>query len=308
MELFSLTQDFVRQHSAVFSPSFRFLKDEPLADHSTIRIGGRADLMVFPRDVFQLSLLLRFYSEKGVRILPLGKGSNTLFVKDRFPGVILSMKELRGRSRSKNRLLFGAGATLSSACHFACECGLSGMEELYGIPGTLGGAVVMNAGAFGRSIADLSPTVYYVDALDGKPYTLPVDSCGFGYRESIFLNDSPKIVFAVSVRLFPESPALIATQMRRYAEERREKQPLSLPSLGSVFKRPKTGYAARYIEEAGLKGYTVGGASVSEKHAGFIVNNGDATAKDVLEIIEKIKAEVFSRFSVVLEPEIRIVR
>ncbi len=308
MEIFSALKEFVRAHPSVFSSPPCMLQNAPLSDYSSMQVGGTVELAVFPADVWQLSLLCPFLKKRGIRITTVGRGTNTLFASEHLDGVLLSLASLRVKRRLRNRIFLGAGLPISDACHFALENGLTGMEELYGIPGTVGGAVAMNAGAFGHTVSDLSPKVYYIDAFTGKPHALDSTACLFGYRDSRFLRKNDSIIFAVSFLLEQGEPELIAEKMNSYAERRRSTQPLSFPSLGSVFKRPPSGYAARYIEDAGLKGCTVGGASVSEKHAGFIVNHGSATANDILKLIEKIQAEVYSRFSVSLEPEIRIVR
>jgi len=217
--------------------------------------------------------------------------------------VISTLKALRNvEITDGSRLVCGAGESLAGVCRFAAENGLSGLEELSGIPGTIGGAVYMNAGAYGVELSAILASVRTYDANSEKYIMLTADECAFGYRSSVF-KEKPMLILSAEIELSPGDKASIEAKMKEYVRRRNEKQPVDLPSAGSFFKRPEGDYAGRLIEAAGMKGARVGGAQVSEKHAGFIVNTGGATAHDVLTLADEVKNKVLEHFGIVLEKE-----
>ena len=285
-------------------PGLPLAEREGLSAHCSFHIGGPAELFAEPRSEAELIALLRLLKERGARVLLLGKGTNLLIADGGFRGVAVHVGEaLSEISAEGTTLTAGAGITLSALAQKAREKGLSGLEFAHGIPGSLGGAVVMNAGAYGGEMRDVVVSVRYLDAEGELRETADLD---FAYRHSRF-SDGADTVLSATLRLTPGDPAAIAARMAELGEKRRASQPLSLPSAGSTFKRPATGYAAAMIDGAGLKGLTVGGAQVSEKHAGFVVNTGNATCADVMELMEEVKRRVYEKYGVELEPEVKIV-
>ena len=234
-------------------------------------------------------------------------GSNLLVSDKGYRGVVIRMGRAFGEIRVEgSRMRAGAGAALSQTAVRACGASLSGLEFASGIPGTVGGALVMNAGAYGGELAQVLESVTFLDEA-GKVSTLPASACGFGYRTSIFSHRTCLILKA-RFRLEQGKPAEIKARMEELSTKRREKQPIDLPSAGSMFKRPPGHFAAALIDQCGLKGLTVGGAQVSEKHAGFVVNRGGATCADVLELVNQVKTQVLRQTGVALEMEVKVLR
>ena len=282
------------------------LEQEPMSRHTTFQIGGPADRFVTVEAVGQLKGLLAVLQEEGMPFLLLGKGSN-LLVSDRgIRGAVLLLSgELkRVELLSGGLVRAGAGASLASVCAFARDRGLTGLEFAWGIPGSVGGAAYMNAGAYGGEMKDVVERVFHLSPA-GKEDSASGEKLRFSYRKSRYTGGR-EVITSVEYRLSPGDPAQIAAQMEDLMARRKGKQPYDMPSAGSVFKRPAGYYAAALIEECGLKGRQVGGAQVSPKHAGFIVNTGGATCADVLELIRQIQREVYERKGVRLEPEIRV--
>lgn len=280
--------------------------DEPLRLHTTFRIGGPAELFLNASSRDEIRAALSFCAEKNVPVTLIGNGSNTLASDAGVRGVVLRVGDrIAVCSLTGNRLTAGAGALLPRLSRLACENGLKGLEWAAGIPGALGGAVCMNAGAYG---GEMSAVVSAVDALasDGAQVRLTRDDLRFAYRHSRVM-DEGLIILSAELDLSPAPPEELLALASDYSRSRAEKQPLTLPSAGSAFKRPKDGYAARLIDDAGLKGLRVGGAQVSEKHAGFIVNTGGATAADVLGLMDEVRARVLAAAGVELESEIRFI-
>jgi len=261
-----------------------------MAEHTSFRCGGAAAAYCEPADEAALIACVRELHGSGRPYFLLGNGTNVLVRDEGYAGTVVSTRNL------------AAGALLSAVCRQAAERGLCGLEPLSGIPGTLGGAVRMNAGAYGAEIGDFVREVRVYDPQSDKQFVLLNNDCRFGYRASVF-QERPWVI--LDVALSPESgdPAEALAKIREFARRRNEKQPMELPSAGSFFKRPEGDFAARLIEEAGLKGYAVGGAAVSEKHAGFLVNTGGATAADVLAVAAHVKEVVFAKFGILLEEE-----
>ena len=283
-------------------PAFDLRFCEPMAKHTSFRIGGGAEVMAFPRNEQELSALLSLECEPRI----LGAGTNVLAPDEGIPGLVICLKDcLDGMERiGESRIRVAAGVTMTRAAVFAANLGLSGLEFAHGIPGTVGGGVYMNAGAYGGEIKDVCLSVRVMDR-HGNIRTLSAEQMGFSYRHSR-LEETGEIVLEAVFRLTPGSSDQIKARMKELMGKRSASQPLDLPSAGSAFKRPVGGYAAALIDQAGLKGYRVGGAAVSQKHAGFAVNLGGATAEDVRQLLTQVSQIVFERSGIRLEPEVRI--
>ena len=287
-----------------FARPDQILVNEPMARHTTFRVGGPADVLFLPESGGAVARALAAAKALGVEAYVIGNGSNLIVRDGGVRGLVIGLGEgMSAVSREGNVVAAQAGATLARVSAFAQGEGLSGLEFASGIPGTLGGGCAMNAGAYGGQLSDV-----LVDArvlLDGVVRTLTVEEMQMGYRTSLPLRRGG-IVISARFALTPDDPEAIAARMRELNARRRDKQPLNYPSAGSTFKRPEGYFAGALIEQAGLKGKRVGGAQVSEKHAGFIVNTGGATAADILTLIGTVQDEVADRFGVRLETEVRI--
>lgn len=289
-------------------PGLTLLENEPMNVHSSFRIGGPVRALAVPEDVMSLSRVCAVLKENHLAPMILGNGTNILFpdegLKDLF---IISTEKLTKMFLLDGETIYAeAGVPLARLAGFAHQNGLSGLEFASGIPGTLGGGVIMNAGAYGGEMKDAVESVvcYYVQ--DQRLYELDREQCRFEYRNSLFKKMGGCIVLSAVLKLKKGDSAEIAAKMRELNERRRDKQPLDLPSAGSAFKRPEGGYAAALIDECGLRGYTVGGAQISEKHAGFAVNIGGATSHDVYDLLKHVRDTVYLEKKVALEPEIII--
>ena len=280
--------------------------NEPLSKHTSFRIGGPAAVMAFPRTVEELSALLRKSALLDCKPVILGAGTNVLAPDAGMDTLVICLKDaLVGKELlPNNRIRVFAGETMTKAAVFAANQGLSGLEFAHGIPGTVGGGVYMNAGAYGGEICDLCESVDIMSRT-GEVRTLTADEMGFSYRHSI-LEESGDIVVSSVFQLTPMAPEEIREKMKELMAKRSASQPLDMPSAGSAFKRPVGGYAAALIDQAGLKGFAVGGAAISTKHAGFAVNLGEATAEDVKNLLTQVSDRVFEHSGIRLEPEVRI--
>ena len=288
-----------------YIPASRLMTDEPMARHTTFRIGGPADLMLSAASGNEIIAARRDADALGVQTLVLGNGSNTLARDGGVRGLVILIGEhMSDISFDGPVVTAGAGASLTRLCREAMERGLDGLVPLSGIPGSVGGAVAMNAGAYGGQISDTLSEALVVDG--GEARRMAASELALGYRDSIVLRRG-LVVAAARFVLRPGDKTAMTEAANELAQRRRDKQPLTLPSAGSVFKRPEGHFAGALIEAAGLKGFSIGGAQVSEKHAGFIVNTGGATAGDVLALIRYIQDRVFERDGVRLEPEVRVV-
>ena len=280
--------------------------EEPMKAHTSFRIGGPAELFLTPENAAQLAEAIRILRRHEIPVFILGNGSN-LLVRDK--GIRGAVVQLSGRMSALETdgtaLYAEGGALLSAAAAKAAEAGLTGLEFASGIPGSIGGAVMMNAGAYGGEMKDVLESVDVLTR-DLRRETLPVEKIGLSYRHS-GLAERGDIVLGVRFRLGQGDPQAIQARMAELAEQRREKQPLQYPSAGSTFKRPEGYFAGKLIQDAGLKGKTIGGAQVSEKHAGFLINTGNATAGEMLELIAFCQRTVEEKFGVRLETEVRIV-
>jgi UDP-N-acetylmuramate dehydrogenase len=280
--------------------------DEPMAKHTSFKIGGPAAAMVFPKTVEELSKILVVSAQLDIKYTIIGAGTNILAPDAGMDHLVICLKDcLDGMEKLEGeRIRIFAGVTMARAAVFAAGLGLGGLEFAHGIPGTVGGGVYMNAGAYGGEIAMVCESVDVMDAT-GAVTTIPAEEMGFSYRHSR-LEDEFGIVVSAVFRLHAQQEAQIREQMQTLMQKRKASQPLELPSAGSAFKRPVGGFAAALIDQAGLKGFQIGGAAVSEKHAGFVVNLGGATAADVQQLLEAVADKVFEFAGIRLEPEIRI--
>lgn len=280
--------------------------DEPMAKHTSFRIGGPVEVMAFPRSVQELSDVLKVSCLLDTNPVILGAGTNVLAPDEGMSGIVICLKDaLLGKDKMQdNRIRVMAGETMTKAAVFAANLGLSGLEFAHGIPGTVGGGVYMNAGAYGGDISGVCESVEVMD-LRGKIQTFSREEMKFSYRHSI-LEDEGGIVVSAVFLLQPGNVEDIRRSMKDLMARRSSSQPLELPSAGSAFKRPAGGYAAALIDQAGLKGYRVGGAEISTKHAGFAVNIGSATAADVKRLLKEVSDIVFEKSAIRLEPEVRI--
>lgn len=281
------------------------LVDEPMSAHTSFRIGGPADRFVCVENQEALKKVLETIAEEQLPLFVLGKGSNLLVADEGFRGVVLSLEGDFKQITLDNdgvTIRCGAGASLSSLCKFARDHALSGLEFAWGIPGSAGGAAYMNAGAYGGEMKDVLTSVQAV-SLDGREKTLYADELDLSYRHSVFTGGTDIITF-VCLRLVPSKVEQIQSRMNELILRRKEKQPLEFASAGSTFKRPEGYFAAALIEQCGLKGYTIGGAQVSFKHSGFIINTGNATCKEVLALIAHVQYVVEEQAHVRLQTEV----
>lgn len=280
--------------------------NEPLKKHTSFKIGGNAALFVVPQTDDALSAILKKCSDENIRTVIIGNGSNLLVSDDGIDAVVILMTRENGEIRlvDETEIYCDAGVSLTKVCRFALENGLSGLEFAFGIPGSVGGAVFMNAGAYGGEIKDVITKCDYI-APDGVSGQLSKEDMLLGYRTSVF-NKNNCVISGAYFKLNKDSQDAIKERMNDFLARRKSKQPLEYPSAGSTFKRPEGYFAGALIEQSGLKGFSVGGAQVSEKHAGFVINKGDATARDVMSLVEYIQKKVKEDSGVDLEPEIRI--
>ncbi len=297
--------DFQREITSLL-PDISLSFNEPMAKHTSFRIGGPVEVMAFPKNFQQLKKIL--IVSKQLDILPaiLGAGTNILAPDVGMAGLVICIKDGLSEIRKLDdtHICVDAGVSMTKAAVYAANHGLSGLEFAHGIPGSVGGGVYMNAGAYGGEIKDICESVD-VMTQDGQIYTYRNAEMGFSYRHSR-LEDEGGIVIRAVFTLRSKDPQEIKDRMQELAAKRKASQPLDKPSAGSAFKRPVTGYAAALIDEAGLKGYQVGGAAISEKHAGFAINLNNATAADVKQLLAQVSDVVFEKSGVRLEPEVRI--
>ncbi len=289
-------------------PGLKLLENEPMAAHSSFRIGGPVRALAAPADVTGLSKVCDLLKQHHVAPFILGNGTNILFPDEGLSDLfLLSTEKLQNIFLLPDGAVYAeAGVSLARLSAFACENGLAGLEFASGIPGTLGGGCMMNAGAYGGELKDVIESVVILYLPDQTLYELSAEQCAFGYRQSYFQKTPGCVILSAVLRLPQGDKETILAKMQELGEKRRAKQPLDLPSAGSAFRRPAGHYAAALIDEAGLKGYTVGGAQVSEKHAGFVVNKGGATSHDVYDLMMHVRNTVYEKTGVFLEPEIII--
>ena len=298
-----MSESILAQELRRVFPALPLKENEPMKAHCSFRIGGPAELFAEPGSAEELRALLAFLRARGVPVTVIGNGTNLLVHDEGIRGVVVRLGErFASVRRDGDALIADAGVTLARLATAAKEQGLAGLEFAHGIPGSLGGAVMMNAGAYGGEMKDVVASVHYLDA--GGEIRETAEP-GFSYRHSRFAGTG-EVILGAAVRLTPDDPAAIHARMMELWAKRSASQPLDRPSAGSTFKRPAGGYAAAMIDGAGLRGLTVGGAQVSEKHAGFVINTGDASFADVTALMARIRAAVQEKYGVLLEPEVRI--
>ena len=297
--------DFQRKITA-FLPNIELRFQEPMAKHTSFRIGGPAEVMAFPKTREELAEVLKVSALLDCKTAILGAGTNVLAPDEGIPGLVICLKDcLDGMEQlDETSIRVMAGVTMSRAAVFAANLGLAGLEFAHGIPGSVGGGVYMNAGAYGGEICQVCTRVEVMDR-EGNIRILTGEEMQFSYRHSI-LEDRGGIVISVDFSLEKKPVEEIKAKMKELMGKRSASQPLDLPSAGSAFKRPVGGYAAALIDQAGMKGYQVGGAAISTKHAGFAVNLGGATAEDVKNLLRQVSDKVFENSGIRIEPEVRI--
>lgn len=280
------------------------LQNEPMKKHTTFRIGGPCDIFIKPRSIEEIRQIIEVVKENKVPYYVVGNGSNLLVSDDGYRGVIINLfNNFSDITVEGNTITASAGALLGKIGYTALKNSLTGFEFATGIPGTLGGAVVMNAGAYGGEMKDVLSEVTVLTK-EGELLTLKADELELGYRTSIIAKKD-YIVLEGKIQLKPGEPDKIKAVIDDLAFRRRDKQPLEYPSAGSTFKRPKDNFAGKLIMDAGLRGYTSGGAMVSDKHCGFVINKGDATCEDVIKLTDHVKEEVKNQFGIELELEVK---
>ncbi len=301
----TIMTDF-QQKIADLLPGTELRMEESLAKHTSFRIGGAAEVMAFPKTAEALGEILKMSAFLDRKPAILGAGTNVLAPDEGISGLVICLKELENTMEQTDdtHIWVGAGVSMARAAMFAANCNLSGLEFAHGIPGSVGGGVYMNAGAYGGEIAQVCSRVEVMD-MDGNVRVLRGEEMDFSYRHSRLESENAIVIRAEFV-LTPKPSDEIKLAMQDFMTRRRASQPLDLPSAGSAFKRPVGGYAAALIDQAGLKGFRVGDAAISEKHAGFAVNLGGATARDVKDLLQQVADKVFENTGIRLEPEIRI--
>lgn len=297
------------QWAAAYLPDLEMAAEEPMSRHTSFRIGGPARRMAFPKRAEQVVLLVDFARQCGARPLVIGNGTNLLCPDEGLDRLVIDLSagltDLE-KGQERDTIAASCGVSLARLASFACDLGLTGLEFAHGIPGTLGGALAMNAGAYGGEMCQVVQGVHVLFPDEGIRL-LTGEEMNFRYRGSLLTDRPDAVALDAVVRLTPGDKEAIRAQMRELMARRKASQPLEYPSAGSTFKRPVGHYAGTLIDQCGLKGLTVGGAQVSEKHAGFVINRGGATCADVLALIEQVRRRVLDATGVTLEPEVRIV-
>lgn len=297
-------KELIAEHLKKY-PEAAAYENEPMSRHTSLKIGGRAAAFFEPATSEELADVLAAVQRSGLRYYILGRGSNVLFADGDLSLAVISTCGLCEISVDGTVITAGAGALLSRIAYEALNNSLTGFETLAGIPGTLGGAVFMNAGAYGGEIKDVCESVTVLE--NGKLREYCAEECRFSYRHSVF-EEKNAVILSAKLRLAEGDEESVREKMRELSERRRDKQPLEYPSAGSTFKRPQGDFAARLIEAAGLKGRSCGGAQVSEKHAGFLINRDNASFEDFFGLMNVVKKEVYEYSGIMLEPEVRIVK
>ena len=285
-----------------FEKGIKIKKDEPMKNHTSFKIGGCADYFVECSSLEELKIIIKKAKQLNMPFFILGKGSNLLVSDKGIKGVVICLNSLDTVTVNGEEIIASAGASLAQVCTTACQNSLTGLEFAYGIPGTVGGALYMNAGAYGGEMSQVVVSAEYIDC-DGEIKTIESKDMQLGYRTSIFKTGN-MVITSVKFKLKKGDCKQIKNSMDDYMSRRKDKQPLEYPSAGSTFKRPQGNFAGALIEKNNLKGFSVGGAKVSEKHAGFVINYNNATCEDVRKLMESIKETVLKNDGVELEPEV----
>lgn len=291
---------FLESHAEDFSWS----PSPIMAKHTSFHIGGRAEYLIYPHTIESLCSVLDFFEENQYKYVVVGRMTNLLFTDHDFSGAVICTSKIKEIKRSDSHVTATCGITLGELCRFSRDCSLTGHEFAYGIPGSVGGGVYMNAGAGEYELSDILSSVTYYDICEKRIHTIPATACDFSYRSSMFSKSPSKIVLQAEFNLEIGSIEAIRADMESRMAKRAATQPLEFPNAGSIFKRNGNCIVSKLIDETGLKGLRCGDAEVSEKHAGFIINRGNATAKDVLALIEKIKAIIRQKHGIDLKEEI----
>ena len=289
-------------------PGLTIKENEPMSRHTSFRTGGGARRMAFPKSVEEVTALWAAAEELGARPFLLGNGTNLLAPDEGLDRLVVSLGELKAMEAGEgNTITAQAGVSLARLADYACNLGLTGLEFAHGIPGSLGGAVYMNGGAYGGEMSQVLRTVTAFFPGEGVR-TLDVEELDMGYRHSFFMDHPGVVILSATVALSPGEAETIRGTMRELMQRRKASQPLEYPSAGSTFKRPTGYFAGTLIDQCGLKGLTIGGAQVSEKHAGFIINTGGATSSDIMALMAEVQRIVYEQKGVRLEPEVRVIR
>lgn len=286
--------------------SLFYEKGVNLSEHCTFKVGGPCDYAVFPKSESALCAVVDYCNSMDIKYTVIGNGSNVLFSDDGYRGVVIFTTYLKKIRKIRNTLHAECGVSFTALAKYAQTHGLTGLEFAYGIPGTVGGAVFMNAGAYDGEVKNVLQKSSYFDLVEAKRFELYNPGHKFGYRTSIYQTNS-NVILSADFELRPGNVDEIKAKMDGFMAARKEKQPLEYPSAGSTFKRAEGHFTAKMIDEAGLKGFSVGGACVSEKHAGFVINKGNATSKDIKELIQIIKAKIAETHRVNIEEEVRYI-
>ena len=273
----------------------------------SFHVGGNVRLVVRPQNGAELQQLCAYLSKHKIKNIILGRGSNVVFSDGDYDGVVVLLNEINTLELHDNQIIAGAGVSMLKLASFAQQNGLTGLEFAHGIPGSVGGGVYMNAGAYGGEISQVLSSCYILDKSQGSLFAIMGEQCNFSYRHSIFMENKDWIVLCATFELQKGNTDEIKAKMDEYRAKRQASQPLEYPSAGSTFKRPEGHFAGKLIEDCGLKGYTVGGAQVSEKHAGFVINRGGATCDDIKKLVEHIQNTVKEKFNVSLECEMEFI-
>lgn len=291
---------FLESHTEELS----FSPSPIMAKYTSFHIGGRAEYLIYPHTMESLCSVLDFFEENQYKYAVVGRMTNLLFTDNDYSGAVICTSKIKEIKRSDTHVTAACGVTLSELCRFSRDCALTGHEFAYGIPGSVGGGVYMNAGAGEHELSDILSSVTYYDICEKRIYTIPASACDFAYRSSMFAKSPSKVILQAEFALESGSIEAIRADMENRLAKRASSQPLEYPNAGSVFKRNDNCIVSKLIDETGLKGLRCGDAEVSQKHAGFIVNRGNATAKDVLTLIEKIKTIIRQKHGIDLKEEI----
>lgn len=299
----------VIEKSNLCIPKEQIKYDEPMKNYTSFKVGGKADVLIKVKNEEELKSILECAIKRNIPYYIIGNGSNLLVLDEGIKGIVIKneITNIKIDKKEENEVYVkvGAGYKLGKLAYELANKEISGLEELAGIPGTIGGAVRMNAGAHGKEMKDIVKQITTIDKL-GKKHILSNKEAKFEYRNSIFSKED-LIITEVILKLGKKKSTEIINEIKKYAKIRKEKQPLEYPSAGSTFKRGDTYITAKLIDECGLKGYEIGGAKISEKHAGFVINTGNASAKDILDLIEYVKKEVFKKFGKEIKMEVEII-
>ena len=306
-----VNEDCIKQIEKIIDKNFIKL-DEPMSKHTSFRVGGNADAYIIVQNKENLIEVLKIAKEYNLPITIVGNGTNLLVKDNGIRGLVINYASsnfeiIDANKVDEYKIKVDSGVKNGVFVQFLLKNELTGFEFAAGIPGTIGGAIYMNAGAFGGEIANIVESVTYISLKDLKIYTLKNEQCEFAYRTSIFEQDEDKIILEAIFNFKKGKKEEIAQKMDEFRNKRLSSQPLDKPSAGSTFKRGENFITAKLIDECNLKGYKIGGAQVSEKHAGFIINTGNASAKDIIDLIEYVKTKVYEKFGVEIKPEVRVI-